>query len=81
MSEPNADKWRMEGCQEYCRTASYFNVEENYEARLVVVSADGLVGIIELNRPEKFNSLSLSVEERLPEVIRGFEAAESGVRV
>lgn len=48
---------------------------------LVVGSADGLVGIIEINRPEKFNSLSLRVEERLPEVIRGFEAAESGIRV
>lgn len=47
----------------------------------VVVSTDGLVGIIELNQPEKFNCLSLSVKERLPEVIRGFEAAESGISV
>lgn len=47
----------------------------------VVVSTDGPVGIIEINRPEKFNCLSLRVKERLPEAIRGFEAAESGIRV
>jgi len=47
----------------------------------VLVSTVGPVGIIELNRPEKFNCLSVGIKEGLPKALRTLEAPGSGVRV
>lgn len=47
----------------------------------VLVSRVGPVGIIELNRPEKFNCLSIGIKEALPKAIRTLEEPGSGIRV
>lgn len=47
----------------------------------VAVSREGAVGIVELARPEKFNSLSLAVHRGIDAALTQFEAADSGVRV
>lgn len=41
----------------------------------VLVSKVGPVGIIELNRPEKFNCLSVGIKEGLPKALKSLEAA------
>ena len=51
------------------------------DAEPLVVSRDGPVGIVELARPEKFNSLSIAVTEGLQAALDDFEAPGSGVRV
>ena len=47
----------------------------------VLVEMVGPVGIIELNRPEKFNCLSVGIQEGLPRALRRLEAPGSGIRV
>ncbi len=49
-------------------------------APVVVTRREGAVGIIELARPEKFNSLSLAVQRGIDAALTEFEAAGSGVR-
>lgn len=51
------------------------------DAEPLVVSRDGPVGIVELARPGKFNSLSIAVTEGLQAALDDFEAPGSGVRV
>jgi len=46
----------------------------------VVVEIVGPVGIIELNRPDKYNSLSVGTQEGLPKALKTLEAPGSGVR-
>ena len=47
----------------------------------VVVTTDGRVGIIELNRPEKFNCLSIAVKEALPKAVLQLQSPGAGTRV
>ena len=47
----------------------------------VAVASAGPVGIIELNRPEKYNCLSLAVHAALAGALQRFEAPGSGIRV
>lgn len=47
----------------------------------VNVTTAGPVGIIELNRPEKFNCISSALKEGLLKALRKLEAPESGARV
>ena len=51
------------------------------DADPVLVSTVGPVGVIELNRPEKFNCLSVGIKEGLPKALKRLEAAGSGIRV
>lgn len=51
------------------------------DANPVLVETVGPVGIIELNRPEKFNCLSVGIQEGLPQALRTLEAPGSGIRV
>jgi enoyl-CoA hydratase len=51
------------------------------DADPVLVEIVGPVGIIELNRPEKFNCLSVGIQEGLPKALQTLEAPGSGVRV
>ena len=50
------------------------------DAAPLVVTRDGPVGIVELARPEKFNSLSMAMTEGLQLVLDDFEAPGSGIR-
>jgi enoyl-CoA hydratase len=50
------------------------------EASPVLVDQDGAVGMIRLNRPDKFNCLSMDVMRRVAAALDGFEA-DSSVRV
>lgn len=50
------------------------------DAAPLVVSHAGPVGIVELARPEKYNSLSIAVTEGLQAALDGFERPGSGVR-
>lgn len=47
----------------------------------LVVSRDGPVGIVELARPGKFNSLSIAITKGLQAALDGFEAPGCGIRV
>ena len=47
----------------------------------VIVTTAGPVGIIELNRPEKFNCISSALKEGLLKALRKLEAPGSGIRV
>jgi len=47
----------------------------------VIVETVGAVGIIEINRPEKFNCLSVGVQEGLANGLRRLGAPGSGIRV
>jgi len=51
------------------------------DADPVLVSRVGPVGIIELNRPEKFNCLSVGIKNALPGAIKSLEEPGSGTRV
>jgi len=46
----------------------------------LLVSRAGPVGVVELARPDKFNSLSIAMTEGLQAALDGFEQAGSGVR-
>ena len=50
------------------------------DAAPLVVSRDGPVGIVELARPGKFNSLSIAITEGLQDALDDFEAPGSGIR-
>jgi enoyl-CoA hydratase len=46
----------------------------------VNLSREGAVGVVEIARPEKFNSLSLDVHRGIDAALTEFEAVGSGVR-
>ena len=50
------------------------------EAAPLIVSRSGPVGIVELARPEKFNSLSIALTEGLRAALDDFERPGSGIR-
>jgi len=46
----------------------------------IIVATDGPVGIIELNRPEKFNCISIAFRQALPKAVQQLQAPGSGIR-
>lgn len=77
---PTKGDWKDAKILSYCAVFKWWK-ETMRQDESVVGSTDGPVGIIEIKRLEKFNCLSLRVKERQPDAIRGFEAAESGIRL
>ena len=47
----------------------------------VIVETVGPVGMVELNRPEKFNCLSVGIQKGLQQALRRLQAPGSGIRV